>query len=239
MKFTEEQRKKIDEHIDYLVSNPSKYYNRRSRYCVKIEDDDKGDYINFPAYWIGEYCTFFESFYKIKRTSIDSLHNGGVTRRKKNKNELRAEEVFKQFNLKFIPEYPILISNRDLWRSICDQLEVTDLDILNLRTMVLDFYSPTGGFGIEIDSKKFHTSETQRQRDLAKELYLQKMFKMDVVRVYPLLDFPKNSGVSKSNESMKYLLREIIKRYDNIDKGLEVGRLINEDIIDFQCFIVK
>ena len=32
MKFTEEQRKKIDEHIDYLVSNPSKYYHRRSRY---------------------------------------------------------------------------------------------------------------------------------------------------------------------------------------------------------------
>lgn len=162
-----------------------------------------------------------------ERVNISGYHKKGLTCRLKNKNELRGEDLLYSLNIQFISEFPIPIEDRKLWKEVCDRLEIKDSKVLNQRVIIVDFFCPKGGFVIEADSKKFHLrSEFQKSKDLAKDLYLYEKFKIMVRRIYPLLEFPENSPLSRDKKLLEFRFKDLMESNGNIKHGLEVSELL-------------
>lgn len=233
MELSEEQRKKIIQFNEYCLNNTCQSFSR-SYYEIEVPGN-KG--LTIGSFSVSEYKVAWgrDWWSPFKWISVRGMHNRGISSRRKNKNEERAASVFKELGLNFIPEFPICINDRVKWKEICEEVGVVKEETLEKRTIVLDFYNPIGGFGVEIDSKKFHTSVNQRLSDKARDIYLFRTFDLPVKRIYPSLDFPEGTKLSVS----KFILKDIIDNYWNLDKGLEVGKKLSDDVARTTTFYIE
>ena len=90
------------------------------------------------------------------KCNIVSRRNSQLTKREKNNNELLLENLLDRFKIKYLSEYPIVISNREKWESLCIANDITDDDEFFYRKVIYVDFILSGGLILEADSKKFH-----------------------------------------------------------------------------------
>lgn len=150
------------------------------------------------------------------KCNIVSRRNSQLTKREKNNNELLLENLLDKFKIKYLSEYPIVISNREKWESLCIANDITDDDEFFYRKVIYVDFILSGGLILEADSKKFHQKTSlQIKKDSIRDSYLYDEFNLSTIRLFPLIEFPEKIQNNQDLLNIKF------KKILNLSKDKE------------------
>lgn len=150
------------------------------------------------------------------KCNIVSRRNSQLTKREKNNNELLLENLLDRFKIKYLSEYPIVISNREKWESLCIANDITDDDEFFYRKVIYVDFILSGGLILEADSKKFHQKTSlQIKKDSIRDSYLYDEFNLSTIRLFPLIEFPEKIQNNQDLLNIKF------KKILNLSKDKE------------------
>lgn len=131
---------------------------------------------------------------------------------------IRKSSRNKKFWYNYIQEFPIVITDTIRWRKILIEFGITDRKYFHRRYFKLDYFFPTTGIAVEIDS-----SLHNRIYDKARDLYIKETFGIETIR------FEENQ---QDLELLKQRSNEIIK--DKISSGFSEESKITLDFFQEQ-----
>ena len=181
------------------------------------------------------------------KCNIVSRRNSQLTKREKNNNELLLENLLDRFKIKYLSEYPIVISNREKWESLCTANDITDDDEFFYRKVIYVDFILSGGLILEADSKKFHQKTSlQIKKDSIRDSYLYDEFNLSTIRLFPLIEFPEK--IQNNQDLLNIKFKKILnlskdKENQNKSNFYIIQNLLSEfsgyDSIKFKEFLDK
>lgn len=181
------------------------------------------------------------------KCNIVSRRNSQLTKREKNNNELLLENLLDRFKIKYLSEYPIVISNREKWESLCTVNDITDDDEFFYRKVIYVDFILSGGLILEADSKKFHQKTSlQIKKDSIRDSYLYDEFNLSTIRLFPLIEFPEK--IQNNQDLLNIKFKKILnlskdKENQNKSNFYIIQNLLSEfsgyDSIKFKEFLDK
>ena len=90
-------------------------------------------------------------------------------------------------NYRYLKEFPLIIEDRGMWGSICNNLNITEEDYLHRNYFLTDYFFPEYNLAVEIDSD-LH----DQKYDEARDLYIKSNWGIDFIRMYEFGKTPEN-----------------------------------------------
>jgi len=146
--------------------------------------------------------------------------------------ESRKLKTKDNIGLQYIEEFPIVITDRKLWLSICPSFEYSRKEgnkyvkknIQDINVFYSDYLFLRKNVILELDSK-FHDTEYKRLQDKARDKYILQKYNIDTVRI---IGFGNNLNTDKCKRAMG----EFIEKVENRTLYQKVPE-INQDPVNF------